>query len=216
MERYVIQADLFMPHLIIASCDGGWLILMGWQPSILSMDLQQGAFNFSELAMIFSCILKRMFWVYGAYQPCSIYFHDGPVQMHVAAETPRAGAWVHVHPSTKYKRSNWELLILFVLTLGIDISVSNDEKEVGYQCQFYQANILSVIWFGIQPVWNVDRASRKRDIRNPHFKEIRCMPLRFKTWNCSGRKGTRKIRRGLETRGDPGPGNCAWNMTRHL
>ena len=53
MERYVIQADLFMPHLIIASCDGGWLILMGWQPSILSMDLQQGAFYFSELAMIF-------------------------------------------------------------------------------------------------------------------------------------------------------------------
>ena len=119
MERYVIQADLFMPHLIIASCDGGWLILMGWQPSILSMDLQRGAFYFSELAIIFFCILKRMFGVYGAHQPCSIYFHDGPVQMHVAAETPRPGrAWVHVHPSSKYKRSNFELLILFVLRSG--------------------------------------------------------------------------------------------------
>ena len=137
---------------------------MGWQPSIL----QQGAFYFSELAMIFSCILKRMFGVYGAYQPCSIYFHDGPVQMHVAAETPRAGAWVHVHPSTNYKRSNWDFLILFVLTLGIDISVSNDEKEVGYQCQL---SILSGKYSVSYLTWNSTRLKcRSRQPQTWHSK----------------------------------------------
>ena len=45
-------------------------------------------FIFFRISHDFFCILKRMFGVYGAYQPCSIYFHDGPVQMHVAAETP--------------------------------------------------------------------------------------------------------------------------------
>ena len=131
MERYVIQADLFMPHLIIASCDGGWLILMGWQPSILSMDLQRGAFYFSELAIIFVCILKQMFGVYGAYQPCSIYFHDGPVQMHVAAETPRPGRGSMFTPPQSTNAPT--LSFSFYSCYARDRYFSVKEESEGYQ-----------------------------------------------------------------------------------
>ena len=183
MERYVIQADLFMPHLIIASCDGGWLILMGWQPSILSMDLQRGAFYFSELAIIFFFAFWSECLGFMEHTSHAQFIFTMALCKCMLRLRPPAPGVGPCSPLLKVQTLQLWASHFIRVTLGIDISVSRrNRKDINkYQCQFFRQILCQLFDLEFNP-----------------FEMLIPTPKKSGAWHFVSKHGTALAERGLE------------------